>query len=176
MMKHTTIRALAIGTLLLLGAGSAALADGMAFGRSQAPAPLEGTWEVVISPYNCSTGVPVPGVTFRSRLSFHAGGTMTESPSNPSFQPGQRSHGLGYWERTGQTSYRNVLEAYIHFTSVVTPPATPRYQQGTHRIDQGIEMLDNDHWTSSALVTFRDTADNVVPPTGCMTAAGARLR
>ena len=173
-MCNKAIRGLAIGTVLLLGAVSSALADGLANGRTQTSAPLVGTWQVVITPYICATGISLP-VSFKSRLTFNAGGTMVETPFNPSFQPGQSTSGLGYWEATGPNAYHNVFEAYVSFTSVVTPPATPNYVRGVRRVDQGIEMVDDDHWTSSAAVTFFDEAGTVVPPSGCMTATGERL-
>lgn len=174
-MYNNAIRGLTIGTVLLLGAASSALADEAATGRTQASSPLVGTWQVVITPYNCATGVSLP-VSFKSRLTFNAGGTMVETPFNPSFQPGQSSSGLGSWEAMGPGTYHNVFEAYTNFTSVVTPPATPFYVRGVRRVDQAIEMLDDDHWTSSAAVTFRDEGGQVVPPTGCMTATGERLQ
>jgi hypothetical protein len=174
-MYNKAIRSLAIGTVLLLGAVSSAQADGLANGRTQASSPLVGTWQVVITPYICATGISLP-VSFKSRLMFNAGGTMVETPFNPTFQPGQTSSGLGYWEAIGPNSYRNVFEAYTYFTSVVTPPATPNYVRGVRHVDQGIEMLDEDHWTSSAAVTFYNEAGTVVPPSGCMTATGERLQ
>src|SRR5689334_12215267 len=114
-MRTLTVGALALGTLLLAGTGTVALADGPAYGRSAAHAPLEGTWNIVITPYICATGESIPEAAFRSRLSFNADGTMTETTMNPGFEPGQRSIGLGYWERIGRTSYRAVFEAYVQF-------------------------------------------------------------
>lgn len=175
-MYQPTIRSLAIGAVLLFGAASSVMADGQAIGRTQASAPLVGTWQVVITPYNCVTGAPVMAATFRSRLMFSAGGTMVETPFNPTFQAGQSSAGLGSWESAGNGSYHNVFEAFVYFTSVVTPPATPRYVRGVRRVDQGIVMVDDNHWTSSAVVTFTDESGAVVPPTGCMTATGERLQ
>jgi hypothetical protein len=172
-MHISSIRGLAISAVLLLGTISTAAADGLAYGRSQAPAPLEGTWDVVITPYACATGITFP--SFRSRLMFNAGGTMLESQFNPSFQPGQRSLGLGSWERTGQTTYHSVFEAFIAFTSVVTPPTPPRYTRGVQRVEQAIEVQDVDHWTSSALVSFVNEAGDPLS-SGCMTAVGVRAQ
>jgi hypothetical protein len=61
---------------MLLGMAAAGAQEGMAYGRSQAPAPLQGTWDVVITPYNCSSGAKAP--SFRSRLTFMAGGMTAE--------------------------------------------------------------------------------------------------
>jgi hypothetical protein len=170
-MSIKKLAGLAAFAALLLGTASAWGQNGMAYGRSQAPAPLEGTWDVVITPYVCTTGTTFP--SFRSRLTFMAGGTMIEVPFNPSFQAGQRSPGLGTWERTGQASYRSLFEAFIYFTSVVTPPTPPRYFRGVQRIDQGIEMQGTDRWTSSAQVTAVDEAGSPYMA-GCMTALGTR--
>jgi hypothetical protein len=172
-MYQPTLRSLVTGAVLLFAAASSAMANGQAIGRTQASASLVGTWQIVITPYDCATGVPFP-VTFKSRLTFNAGGTMVETPFNPSFQPGQSSAGLGQWEATGRNSYYNLFEAYVTFTSVVTPPETPRYVRGVRRVQQSIEMVDNDHWTSAATVTFTDEAGTVVPPSGCMNATGER--
>ena len=64
----------------------------------------------------------------------------------------------------------------MNFTSVVTPPETPWYVRGVRRVDQTIEMVDDDHWASSAVVTFSDEDGSVVPPSGCMNATGERLQ
>lgn len=153
-------------------ASSQVLADGMAFGRSQAPAPLEGTWLVTVNPYVCSSGVAVPNAQFRSRVTFNSGGTLIEATSNPSFEAGQRSPGMGAWERVGRESYRVVFEAYVLFTSRTSTP--PRYQRGEQRVEQYLEMDGTDAWTSTAAVFFRDDAGNPLT-TGCMRATGTRL-
>jgi hypothetical protein len=153
---------------MLLGTASAGAQNGMAYGRSQAPAPLEGTWDVEITPYNCTTGATFP--FFRSRLTFMAGGTMIETPFNPSFQAGQRSPGLGTWERTGRGSYRALFEAFIYFS---TSNTVPRYTRGVQRVDQGIEMQGTDGWKSSAQVTAVDESGSPVS-SGCMTAKATR--
>lgn len=170
-MSIKKLAGLAACALMLLGTASAGAQNGMAYGRSEAPARLVGTWDVVITPYGCSSGEKFP--SFRSRLTFMAGGTMIETPFNPSFQAGQRSPGLGTWERTGRGSYRALFEAFIYFTSVVTPPTPPRYLRGVQRIDQGIEMQGTDLWTSSAQVTTVDESGSPLS-TGCMTARATR--
>lgn len=160
----------AAGAILLFSSVTATAQQGMAFGRSQAPAPLEGTWDVVITSYSCTTGIAV--TSFRSRLTFMAGGTMIETPFNPAFQPGQRSPGLGTWERTGQESYRALFEAFVYFTTAATSPP-PRYTRGVQRVDQGIEMDGTDRWNSTATVSFVDEAGTPLS-SGCMRAVGTR--
>jgi hypothetical protein len=157
----------AVAVMVATAAGSAA-AEGHGAGRSQEPAPLEGTWQVRIAPYVCATGVPLPPqAEFDSLVTFSAGGTMTETTANPRFLPGQRSIGLGNWERSGRSSYEIAFEAFVQFTG-------GNYTQGRQRVEQGLDMVDADHWNSTAVVAFSDTAGAPVS-SGCMRAVGARM-
>jgi hypothetical protein len=136
---------------------------------SWAPAPLEGAWLVRIAPYVCATGVPLPPqAEFDSMVTFSAGGTMTETTANPRFLPGQRSIGLGNWERSGRSSYEIAFQAFVQFTG-------GNYTQGTQRVDQDIDMVDADHWNSTAAVAFSDITGAPVS-SGCMRAVGVRMR
>jgi len=166
----------------MAGVSTTHAADGMAFGRSQAPAPLEGSWVVTIRPIYCSgpnagadvvgpTG-PLPPVT--SHLTFGHGGTLIEATSNPALGAGKRTSGHGWWERTGRTSYQFAMQAFL------VEPSAP-YQSGLQRIEQTLEMHSNDEWTSSGPVKFFNVFDvNVTPaPTpyrsGCARASGVRM-
>jgi hypothetical protein len=168
MMNLKAIVCSAVVALAVATACGSAAADGHGFGRFQLPAPLDGAWQVRITPYDCSTGVPLPPqFEFDSLNSFASGGTMTETTSNPRFMPGQRSVGLGYWERTGRSSYETVFQAFVQFTG-------GNYTQGTQRVDQDIELVDADHWNSTAVVSFSDVAGAPVS-SGCMRAVGVRM-
>jgi hypothetical protein len=165
-MKTSTICGVVCSAVMLFGLTTTAVAQGMPVGRSAAPAPLEGTWNVAITPYDCTTGESFTFATFKARLGFHAGGTLTETNFNPTFQPGQRGPGLGSWERTGPASYHALFEAYVFFGSA-------RYARGYQRVDQSIQMQDADNWTSSALVAFRDEQGNL-GISGCFNAIAQR--
>ena len=175
-MRYSTLIAvagLAAATLTL--SPMPATAHGSNYGQDRDAAPLVGTWKVVITPYDCSSGESFPEFAFRSMFSFAAGGVMTETTSNQGFQPGQRSPGLGYWERTSRSTYESAFEAYVQFTSATTPPAPPRYQRSVQRLQQDITMTDRDHWTSVAGVFWTDF--NGAPLTsGCATIAAERLK
>ena len=178
MFEATTVKkalGLAIALTLATAASGSAVAQALDFDRSRVPSALVGSWRVVVTPYVCTTGAPLPLFARSQMITFGDGGTVVEASGSPDFQPGQRSSGHGYWERTGQQSFRAVLEAYILFTSVVTPPATPRYQRGMQRFDHGIEMQDADHWSSYLSVTFFDLSGTAVPPSGCAQATGERM-
>ena len=154
-----------LAALVLCGFSTLAAADGL----GSPPSPLQGAWKVTITPYICATGESLP-VSFVSHIIFSAGGTASETTSNPFFEPGQRSPGYGYWKRVGQGAYHSVIQAFIQFTS-----STPGYTRGTQVIDQAIEIVNRNHWKSSASVSFFDEAGTLVPPSGCMTAVGERF-
>jgi hypothetical protein len=178
-MFHAATAKLAIGLALAIAlttAADPAVAQQLEFDRSRVPAALVGTWRVTTTPYICATGTLLPQFARPQLVTFGDGGTVVEAGGSPDFQPGQRSPGHGYWERTGTQSFRAVFEAFILFTSVVTPPATPRYVRGMQRFDHGIEMEDADHWSSDASVTFFDVAGTAVPPSGCAQSTAERMR
>jgi hypothetical protein len=162
----------------MAGYSTAHAQNGMAYGRSQAPAPLEGTWVVTIRPIFCSgpsAGDYVPGpAPVTSHLTFGRGGTLVEATSNPALGAGKRTPGLGWWERTGSTSYQFALQAFL------VEPSSP-YQTGLQRIEQTLELHTNDEWTSSGRVTFYDGFDlNATPAPsvyrgGCARASGVRM-
>jgi len=160
------------------GFSTAGSAEGMAYGRSQAPAPLEGSWVVTIRPIFCSgpsAGEYVPGIPpVTSHLTFGRGGTLIEATSNPALGAGKRTAGHGWWERSGRTSYQFAMQAFL-----VDP--LPPYQSGLQRIDQTLELHTNDEWTSSGTVKFYNVFDiNVTPApsayrSGCARANGVRM-
>jgi hypothetical protein len=166
-----------VTTLLLVGYAATGLADddnGLAYGRSQAPAPLEGTWVVTIQPIVCSSGQDVPGVpSVTAYLTFAPGGTMTETNSNVAFEPGQRGPGHGYWERSGRTSYQFVFQAFIQFDSQLPPF---RYKRGYQRLDQTLELQANDEFTTVGTVRFFPGTSNIpTTPSGCARSTGVRM-
>ena len=160
--------------------GLTAHADAVAYGRSTAPAPLEGTWITAIQPVFCTTtpagsaGDFVPGtVPVYLYLTFHRGGTLTESNSSAGFEPGQRGPGHGVWERTGHTSYQFAFQAFLQFDST-QPPF--RYKRGYQRIEQTVEMHTNDEFTTSGPVRFftgTSTTDPYIA--GCARTSGVRM-
>jgi hypothetical protein len=166
---------LAIAMALTMAVGPV-VASETEFDRSRVPSALIGTWRVTTTPYSCTSGTLFPQFARLQLITFGDGGTVVEGSGSPDFQPGQRSSGHGYWDRTGKQSFRAVLEAFILFTSVVTPPTPPRYVRGTVRFDHGIEMADAHHWSSDALVTFFDVAGTPVPPSGCAQATAERMQ
>jgi len=171
------LAALVVATTMA-GYSTAHAQNGMAYGRSQAPAPLEGTWVATIRPIFCSgpsAGEFVPGITpVTSHLTFGHGGTMIEATSNPALGAGKRTAGHGWWERNGSTSYQFAIQAFL------VEPNAP-YQSGLQRIDQTLELLSNDEWASSGTVQFFNVFDLSTAPGlapyrgGCARATGVRM-
>jgi hypothetical protein len=133
-------------------------------------ASLEGTWRVKVTQYNCAN----PSITFPpfwSLLSFHQGGTETETTSNPALQPGQRTSGHGFWQSVGNNAYLMVVEAFILSNSPTTPPGL---KIGTQKIVQAIAVTDSTHFTSNGSVSFFDT-NGTLYLGGCAKSDGVRL-
>src|SRR5271157_1368413 len=132
--------------ILVLAAGTIASA--------QSPDVLVGTWRVQVVQYNCAN----PSITFPpfySLLSFHQGGTETETTSNPSLLPGQRTSGHGFWKPLGHSQYLMVVEAFILSNSPTTPPGL---QIGTQKIVQAVGVTDPNHFNTNGSVNFFTTS------------------
>lgn len=133
-------------------------------------ASLEGTWRVKVTQYNCAN----PSMTFPpfwSLLSFHRGGTETETTSNPALQPGQRTSGHGFWKPAGKNTYMMAVEAFILFNS---PTAPPGLKIGTQKIVQAIAVTDSNHFTSNGTVSFFDT-NGALYLSGCAKSDAVRM-
>lgn len=152
--------AILAATLLLATTASAGSGD---------PPSLQGTWRVQVTLYNCANpNMKMP--PFWSLLSFHRGGTATETTSNPALQPSQRTPGHGFWQPFGDSSYFVATEAFILFDSPTTPPGI---KKGVQKILQVLSLTDENNFTSAASVKFFN-ADGTVT-TGCANATGTRL-
>lgn len=131
---------------------------------------LQGTWRVQVVQYNCAN----PSITFPpfySLLTFHQGGTETETTSNPSLAPGQRTSGHGYWKSLGGDQYSMVVEAFILSNSLTTPPGL---QIGTQKIVQAVVVTDPNHFTTNGSVNFFTTSGTNYM-SGCAKSYGTRL-
>jgi len=157
-------------TALLLGAIALGTAVTAAAQSEQSPNGLEGTWRVQVVQYNCAN----PSVTFppfHSLLSFHRGGTETETTSNPALLPGQRTSGHGFWKLVGDPQYLMAVEAFILFDSPTTPPGL---KTGTQKIVQAVVLTDETHFASDGTVNFFAT-DGTNYRSGCAKSYGTRL-
>ncbi len=129
---------------------------------------LEGAWFVNVSVFDC-TSLASKG-KFTSLLMFSRGGAVTETTANPGFLPGQRSIGIGAWEKAGHDTYTASDLAFIVFTG-------GPFQAGTQKLTHTITLTDDGtQWNDQALVDFYDATG--APITGmhaCATATAKRL-
>jgi hypothetical protein len=151
----------------MLVLGSATIANAQS---QQSVNDLEGTWRVEVVQYDCAN----PSITFPpfySLLSFHRGGTETETTSNPALLPGQRTSGHGFWKSSGDHQYLMATEAFILSDSLATPPGL---KTGSQKIVQAIVLTDENHFASNGTVDFFKT-DGTNYLSGCAKSYGTRL-
>ena len=158
--------ALAVGSMLVLGAGSRVAAD-----SDRSDNDLEGTWRVEVTTQDCATGTALSA--FKAVLTFAKGGTMSGTTSNPAFRPGQRTSDHGVWRPTGHDTYRAVSEAFVLFDSPAAPPV-PGFTRGVHRLNQVIKVEDDVFASNASVRFFNANGDLLV--TGCATAVGRRMK
>lgn len=168
MQRDTKLRiATALGIFALL-ITSLAITPSARAQSEQSSQGLSGAWWVSVSVYNCNTLAPIG--RFTSMLLFSRGGTLTETTSNPSFLPGQRSVGLGTWALNHDGSYSASDVAFILF------PGGP-FQSGTQKLTHTITLnRDTSEWSDQATVDFYNV--NGAPITqmhACATATAKRL-
>jgi hypothetical protein len=137
----------AAAVALLLGASTAAFAQART---------LEGAWIVVTQQRNCTTNAPI-GQPHRALVTYHAGGTLSDSSAVPGFAIGQRSEGHGIWRHDGGQSYAVRWVAMIQFdTPAGTPPGSPGFLAGWQVATNAIELSGPDSFTSTGVSEFLD--------------------
>jgi hypothetical protein len=150
----TTPRRTALNVLTTVLAFAATSTAVFAQGVGSPARAIEGVWAMSITLRDCATMAPL-GQPFRSLLTFHAGGTVSESPGTSQFAPGQRSPGHGGWSHSSGTTFRARIVAMILFDTPPAPPA-PGFQAGWQLISSTFTLSDPDRLTSAATVQFFD--------------------
>jgi hypothetical protein len=157
---------LVVGAAMVLGIASADVVHAQ---------PLEGVWSVVTQPVNCTTNAPV-GPPERGLVTYHQGGTFSESSGGLAFAPGQRSPGHGTWGPSGGLAYAGRLVAMILFeTAANTPPGSPGFQAGWLVATHSIVLSGFDRFSATATVQFVNL-DRTVYRNACATRAGERFK
>jgi len=121
---------------------------------------------------DCATGAPL-GPPFRSLLTFHTGGTLSESAGTTGFAPGQRSPGHGRWSRSGGHTFAARFVAMILFDTPPVPPA-PGFQAGWLVVGANFTLIDADHLNITATAQFLDL-DRHVYRLACPTGTAERF-
>jgi hypothetical protein len=170
------VRALAALSLVVVLTGSSQIATAHS-GESASHNGLTGTWSVDVTLRNCATGAPLDP-TFRSLVTFHYGGTLSESTATLASAVGQRSPGHGTWSKGHGNTFHQRMVALILFDTVDTAsnsPVSPGFFAGWQTITHTIEMTGPNSLTSSGTTAFFKS-DGTEYRTGCSTAVGRRFR
>ncbi|MEO8574713.1 MAG: hypothetical protein ABI481_12145 [Pyrinomonadaceae bacterium] len=174
-MKNTfskTIGLAALVFLMLTVLGQASVSaqeagekgsDSMALLSGSGARGLEGSWNVLVTPYNCQTGVPA--TTTASMLTFNQGGTMTEIGSR--IAPALRGPGHGVWSHELMGEFSGTFQ-FFRFNADGT-------LSGRQIIIQNILLnRDGSGFTSNAMARILDVAGNVLS-TNCSAGVATRF-
>jgi len=173
-LKSSTAVFLLSGALLTMSSRPA-MAEGSA--------SLVGTWLVRVTLRDCTTNAPL-GPSFSSLVTFHRGGTLSESAGSTAFAIGQRSSGHGTWSRDGGHTFNQRMVALILFDSAPNLPGTPGFNPaapvspgffaGWQTVSHAIRLTDDDRLMSSGTNAFYKTNGELYR-SGCSTAVGQRF-
>jgi len=147
------------------------------------PFSLVGAWTVQVTLRDCATGAQ-QGQPFNSLVTFHDGGTLSESAGSLAFAPGQRSPGHGTWARKRGHTFRQEMIALILFDTGPNLPGTPAFDPakpvspgffaGWQTVVQTVRFTAPDEIASSGTNGFYKTNGELYR-TGCSTATGQRV-
>jgi hypothetical protein len=144
---------------------------------------LTGAWAVQVTPRDCTTDAQV-APTVNSLVTFHEGGTLSESAGGGAFAAGQRSAGHGTWAHDRPHSYLQKFVALMFFDTPANLPGTPGFDPsrpvspgffaGWQTVTHRVRIVDADHLTSAGTNAFYKT-DGTLYRTGCSSATARRL-
>jgi len=148
--------------------------------RSDDHAGVVGTWTVQVTLRDCATNAPL-GPPFNSLVTFHKGGTLSESTVS---LPGERTSGHGTWTHDGRRTYEQKMIALMLFDTPGNLPGTPTFNPalpiappffaGWATVSHILTLSDADHGTSAGTNAFYKF-DGTRYRTGCSTAAAQRF-
>ena len=134
---------------------------------------LEGTWFAQVTLRDCATNAQI-GLPFNSLVTFHRGGTISESTSSRAFAIGQRGDGQGLWRAAGHHTYSQRMVSLINFDTAPNLPVSPGFFAGWSTVSHTLELTDDDHATSSGTNEFYKV-DGTLYRSGCSTAVAVRF-
>ena len=145
---------------------------------------LVGTWTVQVTLRDCTTGAAL-GPAFDSLVTFHDGGTVSESAASLAFAPGQRSPGHGYWTRKRGHTYRQEMIALLLFDTAPNLPGTPTFDPtrpvspgffaGWVTVSHTVRVTAADQIASAGTNAFFKKSGELYR-SGCSTATGQRFQ
>jgi hypothetical protein len=179
LLCRSLVTVLGLTGLLLATSGRTLIA-----GSADSSETLTGTWSVQVTLRDCTTDLPI-GPPINSLVTFHEGGTLSESAGGLGFAIGQRSPGHGIWTKSGGHVYHQKFIALINFDTPANLPGTPGFDPtkpvspgffaGWQTVTHTVELDDANHLTSEGTNTFYKT-DGTSYRTGCSTAVAKRFR
>ena len=127
---------------------------------------IEGVWRTQITPRDCQTGEPLLPFTPQGLITYHKGGTISETAASPG-GPASRTPGHGVWNHRNSRNYED------SFVFLVLNP--DRSFAGRQEVTQNIRLSANgDNFIDNATFQIFDANDHVIV-TGCATAVGTRF-
>lgn len=178
--KHRAARAASIVCLTAVLLAAASVRAGA---QSDERAGLAGTWGIKVTLRDCTTGAAL-GPAFSSLVTFHDGGTISESAASLAFAPGQRSPGHGRWARKRGHAYAQDMIALVLFDTAPNLPGTPTFDPtkpvspgffaGWLTVSHTVRFTDDDRIASSGTNSFYKTNGELYR-SGCSTAVGERF-
>jgi len=124
---------------------------------------IVGVWNAQVTVRNCQTGAAMQ--SFRSLLTFAAGGTMQETTAGTA--PNLRTPGHGVWRHRGDNRFSNAFK-FFRFNADGT-------YAGWQKISQQIDLsADGKQFSATASIEIYDANDKLAQ-TGCATAAATRF-
>lgn len=176
---------LRVGRLLPTVGIAFALAAGTAAAQSVGSSSentLQGTWFVRVTLRDCATNGSLGSVN--SLVTFHRGGTVSESTSSPTFSVGQRGPAHGNWAFEENHRFSQRMVALINFDTPPNLPGTPGFNPslpispgfyaGWSIVAHTVQLVDHDHLISSGTNEFYKT-DGTQYRSGCSTAVATRF-
>jgi hypothetical protein len=134
---------------------------------------LVGTWTVQVTLRDCATNAQL-GPVLNSLVTFHRGGTLSESAGASAFERGQRSAGHGTWSHQAGRTYSQEMVALVLFDSPPNPPASPGFFAGWQTVSHTVRLSDADNLTSTGTNAFYKLNGELYR-TGCSTAVAQRF-
>ena len=121
---------------------------------------VEGSWDIVVSP-NVPPGVPQPP-------SFNVFGTFAQGSAFIGSDRNGPSPQHGVWQHLGGNRFafsfrQNLFDKMGNFT-------------GVFKVNAQLRLTGNDTFVGTAKGEQRDLSGNLVPPFGCVTLRGTRIR
>ncbi len=169
-----------------LGVAAALLGVAAGGADAQTASSPAGTWVLNVTLTDCTSGSPL-GPSFPSLVTYHADGTVTETPGSSGFAPGQRAPGHGKWNDLGGSTFNQRIVALVLFDTPANLPGTPGYDPsrpvspgffaGGQTITQ-TPRIEANALTSTGTVTFYRLVGGAFVPyrTGCSRATGWRYQ